>query len=530
MPSAVLPGDVGTNHRFPTTTVGKVMNVLANDLSALGRASHAFLNAPHRHFIDGEFVAGSSGETIPVVDPTSGETVSRVAAGNAADIDRAVKAARRAFEAGPWRRMRAADRERVLLRLADLLNANATEFSEIESVNSGRILSATRALDVDLSVSYLRYMAGWATKIRGETIEPSIPCGPGRSFFAMTLREPIGVVGAITPWNVPLGQAIWKIAPALATGCTLVLKPAEQTPLTALRFASLLAEAGIPEGVVNVVTGYGESAGAALVAHPDVDKVSFTGSTQVGRLIGEAAARNMKHFTLELGGKSPMVVLEDADLAVTIPGAAMGIFANHGQNCIAGSRLFVHEAVYDEVVAGIARIARDIKLGPALAPDTQMGPLISSSQQKRVLAYIESGREQGAEIVVGGDALEGAGSYVRPTVFANVDPGMRIVREEIFGPVLAVARFTDLDDVMRRANDTPFGLGASVWTRDLNKAHWFIRNFRAGTVWVNTHSVLDLAVPFGGIKQSGVGHELGEEAIRHHTHLKSAILSLSDPA
>jgi phenylacetaldehyde dehydrogenase len=329
---------------------------------------------------------------------------------------------------------------------------------------------------------------------------------------------------------VPLGQAIWKIAPALATGCTLVLKPAEQTPLTALRFALLVAEAGIPDGVINIVTGYGEIAGAALVAHPEVDKISFTGSTQVGRIIGESAARNMKHFTLELGGKSPMVVLEDADLEVTIPGTALGIFANHGQNCCAGSRLFVHEALYDRVVAGVAEIARNIRLGPALAPQTQMGPLVSVSQQTRVMGYIQSGREEGAEVVAGGDALSGPGSYVRPTVFANVRPDMRVVREEIFGPVLTVARFKDVQDVLQRANDTQFGLGASVWTRDLNKAHWFIRNFRAGTVWVNTHAVLDLAVPFGGVKQSGVGHELGEEAIRHHTHLKSALFSLQDPA
>jgi phenylacetaldehyde dehydrogenase len=422
--------------------------------------------------------------------------------------------------------MRGPERERLLLRLADLLEANAAEFSEIESVNSGRILPATRAFDVDLSVSYLRYMAGWATKIYGQTVETTVPYVPGGNFFGMTLREPIGVVGAITPWNVPLGQAIWKIAPALATGCTLVLKPAEQTPLTALRFAALVAQAGIPDGVINVVTGYGESAGAALVAHPGVDKVSFTGSTQVGRTIGAVAARHMKRFTLELGGKSPMVVLEDADPAVAIPGTAMGIFANHGQNCCAGSRLFVHERLYDEVIGGIAKIAAGIKLGPSLAPDTQMGPLISAAQQARVMGYIESGREQGARVVVGGDALGGPGSYVKPTVLADVAPHMRVVQEEIFGPVLSVAKFTDLNDVLRRANETQFGLGASVWTRSLDKAHFFIHNFRAGTVWVNTHAVLDLAVPFGGVKQSGVGHELGEEAIRNHTNLKAAIISL----
>ncbi|HUI63170.1 MAG TPA: aldehyde dehydrogenase family protein [Steroidobacteraceae bacterium] len=506
------------------------MQALANDLTTLGAASRAFLGASHQHFIDGRFVPGHSQESIPVVDPTSGLEVGSVPAGDATDIDRAVKAARRAFDSGPWHKMHGAQRERLLLRLADLLESHASEFSEIESVNSGRILPATKAFDVDLSVSYLRYMAGWATKITGQTIEPTVPYVPGGNFFGMTLREPIGVVGAITPWNVPLGQAIWKIAPALATGCTLVLKPAEQTPLTALRFAALIAEAGIPEGVINIVTGYGEAAGAALVAHPDVDKISFTGSTQVGRLIGEAAARQMKHFTLELGGKSPMVVLEDADLDVTIPGTAMGIFANHGQNCCAGSRLFVHDSLHEEVVAGIARIAGQIRLGPALSPQTEMGPLVSKSQQTRVMDYIRSGQQQGATVAAGGKALDGPGSYVSPTILTGVAPHMRVVQEEIFGPVLTVARFNDLTDVLRRANDTQFGLGASVWTRDLNKAHWFIRNFRAGTVWVNTHAVLDLAVPFGGTKQSGVGHELGEEAIRHHTHLKSVLISLRDVA
>lgn len=506
------------------------MKSLANDLSTLGRASRDYLGACHQLFIDGQFVTGSSDETIAITDPSSGLVVGRVPSGTPEDVDRAVKAARRAFDEGPWRKMGSLERERLLLRLADLLEANATEFSEIESVNSGRVLPATRAFDVDLSVSYLRYMAGWATKIHGQTLDATVPYVPGGQFFAMTVRQPIGVVGAITPWNVPLGQAIWKVAPALATGCTLVLKPAEQTPLTALRFAKLVAEAGVPEGVINVVTGYGETAGAALVEHPLVDKISFTGSTHVGRLIGEVAARTFKHVTLELGGKSPMVVLDDADLNVTIPGTAIGIFANHGQNCCAGSRLFVHEALYDEVVQGIAEIAKATRLGPPLSPDTQMGPLVSAGQQKRVLNYIQSGLEQGAQLIVGGQALAGSGAYVRPTVFADVQPDMRIVQEEIFGPVLTVARFRDVQDVLRRANDTEFGLGASVWTRNLNKAHWFIKNFRAGTVWVNTHAVLDLGVPFGGIKHSGIGHELGEEAIRHHTHLKSAIISLQDLA
>lgn len=505
------------------------MSSLANDLSRLGASSRGFLAARHRLFIGGEFVDSVAQDEISVIDPTSGEQVARVQAGGEADIDRAVMAARKAFDSGPWPRLTGPQRERMLLRLADLLEAAAAEVSQIESVNSGRTLAATKAFDVDLSVDYLRYMAGWATKIHGQTMNPSVPYLPGGKFFAMTVREPVGVVGAITPWNVPLGQAIWKVAPALAAGCTIVLKPAEQTPLTALRFAQVVAEAGIPEGVVNVVTGYGEKAGAALVAHRGVEKISFTGSTDVGRSIGAAAAQQLKRFTLELGGKSPMVVMGDADLDVAIPGTAMGIFANHGQNCCAGSRLFVHDSVYEKVIDGIAQIARNLKVGPALSPDTDMGPLISKAQQQRVLEYIRSGVADGAKLVAGGNALPGPGAYVQPTILTEVRPSMNCVREEIFGPVLAATRFKDLGEAIERANETTFGLGASVWTQNLDLAHWFIRQFKAGTVWINTHGVLDLAVPFGGIKQSGIGHELGEEAINHHTMLKSVLASLREP-
>ena len=504
------------------------MIALTNDLSRLGVASRNYLAATQRLFIGGRFVESAAGRAFAVIDPTSGKEVARVPEGDAVDIDDAVTAARRAFDAGPWPRLRPSERERIMLRLADLLERHAEEFSELESVNSGRTLGSTRAIDVNLSVDYLRYMAGWATKIHGQTLTPSTPYAPNARFFAMTLREPIGVVGAITPWNVPLGQAIWKIAPALATGCTLVLKPAEQTPLTALRFAQLIAEAGVPEGVINVVTGFGATAGAALVMHPGVDKISFTGSTQVGRQIGASAAAQMKRFTLELGGKSPMVVMDDADLEIAIPGTAMGIFANHGQNCCAGSRLFVHERIYDQVTQGIAEIAQKIRLGPPLDPATEMGPLISAGQQKRVLEYVAAGRKEGAEVLVGGAAPAAPGSYVQPTVLTHVKPTMRVVREEIFGPVLTASSFADVGEVLRRANDTPFGLAASIWTRSLDLAHTFIREFKAGTVWVNSHNVLDLAVPFGGIRQSGMGHELGEAAIEHHTHLKAALLPLRD--
>jgi phenylacetaldehyde dehydrogenase len=501
------------------------VSALTNDLSRLGLPSRNFLAANHSLFIDGRFVESTIGRTFAVLDPTSGQKIADVSEGDARDIDLAVTAARRAFDEGPWPRMRPSERERIMLRLADLLEKHAEEFSELESVNSGRTLSNTRAIDVDLSIDYLRYMAGWATKLQGQTLNPSTPPSPIR-FFAMTLREPIGVVGAITPWNVPLGQAIWKIAPALATGCTVVLKPAEQTPLTALRFAQLVVEAGVPAGVINIVPGFGSTAGAALVAHPGIDKISFTGSTETGRRIGASAAAQMKRFTLELGGKSPMVVMDDADLDIAIPGTAMGIFANHGQTCCAGSRLFVHERIYEKVTEGIAEIARKIKLGPPLDPTTEMGPLISAGQQQRVLDYIASGREEGAEVLVGGAALTAAGSYVQPTVLTRIKPTMRVVREEIFGPVLAATSFSDASDVLRRANDTQFGLAASIWTRNLDVAHAFIHRFKAGTVWVNSHNVLDLAVPFGGVGQSGVGHELGEAAIEHHTHLKSVLMPM----
>lgn len=505
-------------------------NLLENDLSLISEASRSFLARQHRMLINGEWVAAASGKSFDVVDPTNGRVVASVPEGDAPDVDRAVKAARAAFSSGPWAKWGPVERERALLRVADLLERDALLMSEVESVNSGRALWATRMFDVELSVDYLRYMAGWTTKITGQTFNPSLPRTDSSRFFAMSLREPVGVVAAITPWNVPLGQAVWKLAPVLATGCTVVLKPAEQTPLTALRFAQLVQEAGIPPGVVNIVTGFGATAGAALVAHPGIDKIGFTGSTEVGRQIGTVAASQMKHVTLELGGKSAMVVMDDADLDITIPGLAMGIFANHGQNCCAGSRMYVHDKVYDKVVDGIAKIANSIQLGSPLQPTTQMGPLISAKQQQRVLGYIRSGVEQGAAVVTGGSPVGAVGCYVQPTLLADVRHDMRVVQEEIFGPVLGIQRFNDFDEVMQRANDTQFGLGGSIWTTNLHRAHRFMAESDSGMVWVNTHAVLDRAVPFGGFKQSGVGHELGEEAIRHHTRLKSAIVALDTRA
>ncbi len=502
------------------------VDALSNDPSALSPAAARFAARDHALFIDGRHRGALDGATLPVVDPTCGREIARVPAGGAAEVDLAVRAARRAFDGGPWPGLRPNERERLLLRLADLLAAAGDEFSQIESLNTGRALANTRAFDVDLSVDYLRYMAGWATKIHGQTITPSVPYIPQRRFLAWTLREPVGVVGAITPWNVPLGQAIWKIAPALATGCTLVLKPAEQTPLTALRFAELAQEAGLPDGVLNVVTGDGPSAGAALVAHPGIDKLAFTGSTEVGRLIAASAGAAMKKYTLELGGKSPVIVLADADPDLAIPGAAWAIFGNHGENCLAGSRLLVQRPVYERIVDGVAGIARSIRLGPPFGAPSQMGPLISTTHCERVTGYVERGVQAGARVLAGGRRVEHSGCYVEPTVLVDVRPDMQVMREEIFGPVVGALPFDTLDEAVAIANGTEYGLGASVWTRDLATAHSLIPRLRAGTVWINAHTVLDVAVPFGGLKHSGMGHELGEEAIRHHTQLKAAWIGL----
>ena len=502
------------------------ISAMENDLSALSPAAANFLPKRHKMIIDGQATDAATGETFAVVDPTSGQEIARVPQAEAVDIDTAVNAARRAFESGPWPRMKPSERERVMLKLADLLERDAVAFSEIESVNSGRTVPNARAFDVDLSVDYLRYMAGWATKIRGETFSPSVPYVPGANFFSYTLREPVGVVAAITPWNVPLGQAIWKVAPVLATGCTMVLKPAEQTPLTALRFGALLEEAGLPAGVVNIVTGFGETAGAALIEHPGVDKIAFTGSTQVGHMIAAAAATTLKRYTLELGGKSAMIVMPDADPEITIPGTAMAIFGNHGQNCCAGSRLYVHRDIFDSIVEGVINFAEGIRLGPALRADTDMGPLVSWKQRERVLGYIESGVSEGAELLTGGHGATEHGAYVQPTVLGNVRQDMQVVQEEIFGPVLVATPFDDLDDAVRQANATKYGLGASIWARDVQLVHSLIPRLQAGTVWVNTHNILDLAVPFGGVKSSGIGRELGEEAIRHHTELKTVTMAI----
>jgi phenylacetaldehyde dehydrogenase len=422
----------------------------------------SFVTQSRPLLIDGKFVAAASRKTFPTYDPATGEVLAQVAEGDREDVERAVRAARRAFESGPWSEMTASERGRLLWKLADLVEANGDELAELESLDNGKPRVVARAADVPLSVDCLRYMAGWATKVEGKTIPISVP-----GHVAWTLREPIGVVAQIIPWNFPLLMAAWKLGPALATGCTVVLKPAEQTPLSALRLAELVCEAGYPDGVVNVVTGFGETAGAALAAHPGVDKVAFTGSTEVGRLIVQAAAGNLKKVSLELGGKSPNVVLADADLDTAIDGAANAIFFNHGQCCCAGSRLFVEKPIFERVVEGVAARAGKIKLGPGLDPATEMGPLVSQEQLDRVCSFLDSGKREGAKTVTGGARSGDKGYFVKPTVLVDTKPQMKVVQEEIFGPVVAAIPFSREDEVLPAANDTVYGLAGAVWTRDI---------------------------------------------------------------
>ncbi|MBZ5503319.1 MAG: aldehyde dehydrogenase family protein [Acidobacteriia bacterium] len=484
----------------------------------------AYVAKPRLMLINGKWVPAASGKTFPTYNPSTGEILCQVAEGDKEDIDRAVAAARAAFDKGPWRNFTPSERGRIVWKLADLLEKHAEEFAQLESLDNGKPITMSRIADIPTSVDQLRYYAGWATKIEGNTIPIS---AHGAKFLAYTLREPIGVVGQIIPWNFPLVMATLKLAPALAAGCTVVLKPAEQTPLTALMLGELVQEAGFPDGVVNIVTGYGETAGAALAAHPNVDKIAFTGSTEVGKLIVHAAAGNLKKVSLELGGKSPNIVFQDAEIESAIPGAANAIFFNQGQVCCAGSRLYVEDKQFDKVVEGVSQLASKIRLGPGMESTTQMGPVVSEEQMNRVCSYLESGFSEGAKAVVGGSREGTKGYFVKPTVLVNTNEKMKVVREEIFGPVVTVMPFSDVDDLVARANNTPFGLAAAVWTRDIKKAHRIASELRAGTVWINCYGVLDSAMPFGGYKQSGWGREMGHEMLNLYTEVKSVCTPIS---
>jgi aldehyde dehydrogenase (NAD+) len=475
---------------------------------------------PGKLFIDGEFVDAVSGKTFETVNPATEEVLTTVAEGDAADIDKAVAAARRAFDDGSWIGLNARERGRMLYKLAALVDSHRDELATLETLDNGKPLFETTHVDLPQVIDVLEYYAGWADKIHGDTLPAS------GKFFTYTRREPHGVCGQIIPWNFPLLMAAWKLGPALACGNTVVLKPAEQTPLTALRLAALAREAGFPPGVVNVVAGFGPTAGGALVRHPHVDKIAFTGSTEVGRLIQREAAGTLKSVSLELGGKSPNIVFADADVEAAVQGAMTGIFFNQGEVCCAGSRLFVEEPIHDRFVDALADHASKVSVGDPLDMNTRMGAQVSEEQFDKILGYIDSGKKAGAKVRTGGDRAQPKGYFVQPTVFDAVTDDMQIAREEIFGPVVSTLTFRDIDDAIAKGNDTNYGLAAAVWTSDIKKAHRVAHALRAGTVWVNTYNTFDAAVPFGGYKESGVGRELGAQALDLYTQTKAVWVSL----
>ncbi len=480
-------------------------------------------------YIDGQWVKAESGQRIQVFNPATGQPVTTISRGGEADVERAVQAAQRCFDSPGWRRMRPLDRGRLLERLALLVEENADELARLETLDNGKPLFVSRHIDLAFAMDALRYFAGWASKVEGSYVQLSPFFDDGGVYRAYTDRRPLGVVGGITPWNFPLGQAIQKIAPAIAFGCTVVLKPSEETSLTTLRLAELLNEAGFPAGSVNVVTGYGHEVGQALVDHPLVRKIAFTGSTPTGQKILESSARTMKRVTLELGGKSPTIILADADLDRAIQGAANAIFGNSGQVCTAGSRLLIEAGIFDRVVEGVTEIARGLRLGPGDAAETQLGPIVSARQIERIGGIVAGGLAEGARATTGGARLDREGWFFPPTVLTGVTPEMGVMRDEIFGPVVCAMPMGSMDEIIALANATPYGLGASIWTRDLDRAHLLAERLDTGTVWFNTHNILDLAMPFGGTKMSGLGREFGSEAIAAYTEPKSVCMRLSSP-
>ncbi|MCF6215177.1 MAG: aldehyde dehydrogenase family protein [Emcibacter sp.] len=496
----------------------------AEQLENLHHKTRDFISSPRKMLVNGQWVTSASGKSFDTLDPSTGGVIVQVAEGDKEDIDRAVTAARAAFEDGLWPSMNPTDRARCMYRLADLMEENADILAELEALDNGKNVAVARAVDVQVAIDYIRYMAGWPTKIMGNVLPLSVPYAPDAKFLGYTLKEPVGVVGQIIPWNFPILMCAWKLGAALASGCTAVLKPAEETPLTALYVGELVCQAGFPDGVVNIIPGYGHTAGAALTTHKQVDKIAFTGSTEVGKIIVKAAADTMKNVSMELGGKSPAIILPDADLDIAIPGAASAIFFNQGQVCCAGSRLFVPDSLYDQVIEGLAEAANAMKVGPGLNPDNMVNPLVSQIQYDRVMGYIDSGRAEGADIVAGGKRRSDKGYFVEPTILGNTNRDMKVVREEIFGPVVCVQRYNDIDEVAKLANDTIYGLGASIWTKDVSNIINIVPKIRAGTVWVNCHNILDIAMPFGGYKQSGFGKDMGKEALESYLETKSVCI------
>ncbi len=490
----------------------------ARTLEVTGRLAE-FLKGTKKLFINGKWEDSASGKTFETLNPATGEVLAVVSEAGTEDVDRAVKAARKAFDEGAWTKMSAANRSRLIYKLADLMEEHKEELAQLDTLDNGKPIRETTNADIPLAIEHFRYYAGWATKIVGQTIPVQ------GKFFTYTRHEPVGVVGQIIPWNFPLLMAAWKLGAALATGCTVVLKPAEQTPLSALYLAQLAAEAGFPEGVLNVIPGYGETAGEPLVKHPLVNKIAFTGSTTVGKSIMAEASNSMKRITLELGGKSPNIILPDADMNRAIPGAFSGIMFNQGQVCCAGSRLYIQKKNFDNVMADLVTHSKNVKQGEGLNADTEMGPLVSREQQDRVVNYINKGKEEGAELLTGGTHTE-KGYFVEPTIFADVDDKMTIAKEEIFGPVVAAMPFEDLDEVIERANNSNYGLAAGLWTENLKSAHYVANRIKAGTVWVNCYNAFDAAAPFGGYKESGLGREMGSYALNNYSEVKTVWINL----